>query len=158
MVKRTGKKFVYGPIPFLDNIRYQLHSLNTHPLFIGLMVIMLNIGSKYITIKLSKSQEQYIKNSLGRQFLIFAIMWSGTRDIVYAILLTGAFVAMSDYLFNEDSAYCVIPGYLRNYAEKCAEKDDDDFVSPAEAEEAIQTLKKLKKQKQKQAFLRNYRN
>ena len=158
MVKRTGKRFVYGPIPFLDNIRYQLHSLNTHPLFIGLMVIMLNIGSKYITIKLSKSQEQYIKNSLGRQFLIFAIMWSGTRDIVYAILLTGAFVAMSDYLFNEDSAYCVIPGYLRNYAEKCADKDDDNFVSPAEAEDAMQTLKKLKKQKQKQAFLRNYRN
>ena len=158
MVKRRGKKFVHGPMPFLDNIRYNLHFLNTHPLFIGLMVIMLNIGSKYITIKLSKSQEQYIKNSLGRQFLIFAIMWSGTRDIVYAILLTGAFVAMSDYLFNEDSAYCVIPGYLRNYAEKCADKDDDDFVSPAEAEEAMQTLKKLKKQKQKQAFLRNYRN
>ncbi len=158
MVKRTGKKFVHGPMPFLDNIRYNLHFLNTHPLFIGLMVIMLNIGSKYITIKLSKSQEQYIKNSLGRQFLIFAIMWSGTRDIVYAILLTGAFVAMSDYLFNEDSAYCVIPGYLRNYAEKCADKDDDDFVTPAEAEDAMQTLKKLKKQKQKQAFLRHHRN
>lgn len=158
MVKRRGKKFVHGPMPFLDNIRYNLHFLNTHPLFIGLMVIMLNIGSKYITIKLSKSQEQYIKNSLGRQFLIFAIMWSGTRDIVYAILLTGAFVAMSDYLFNEDSAYCVIPGYLRNYAEKCADKDDDDFVTPAEAEDAMQTLKKLKKQKQKQAFLRHHRN
>ena len=158
MVKHRGKKFVHGPIPFLDNIRYNLHFLNTHPLFIGLMVIMLNIGSKYITIKLSKSQEQYIKNSLGRQFLIFAIMWSGTRDIVYAILLTGAFVAMSDYLFNEDSAYCVIPGYLRNYAEKCADKDDDDFVTPAEAEDAIQTLKKLKKQKQKQAFLRHHKN
>lgn len=158
MVKRTGKKFVHGPMPFLDNIRYNLHFLNTHPLFIGLMVIMLNIGSKYITIKLSKSQEQYIKNSLGRQFLIFAIMWSGTRDIVYAILLTGAFVAMSDYLFNEDSAYCVIPGYLRNYAEKCADKDDDDFVTPAEAEDAMQTLKKLKKQKQKQAFLRHHKN
>ena len=94
MVKHRGKKFVHGPIPFLDNIRYHLHFINTHPLFIGLMVIMLNIGSKYITIKLSKSQEQYIKNSLGRQFLIFAIMWSGTRDIVYAILLTGAFVAL----------------------------------------------------------------
>ena len=157
MVKHRGKKFVHGPIPFLDNIRYQLHSLNTHPLFIGLMVIMLNIGSKYITIKLSKSQEQYIKNSLGRQFLIFAIMWSGTRDIVYAILLTGAFVAMSDYLFNEDSAYCVIPQYLRNYA-NAVDTNDDGYVTPSEAEEAIQTLKNLKKQKQKQAFLRNYRN
>jgi len=157
MAKRKTLKWA-GKVPFIDNIRYQLHALNTHPLFIGLMVIMLNIGSKYITIKLSKSQEQYIKNSLGRQFLIFAIMWSGTRDIVYAILLTGAFVAMSDYLFNEDSNYCVIPGYLRNYAEKCADKDDDDFVTPAEAEDAMQTLKKLKKQKQKQAFLRNHQN
>ena len=103
MVKRTTKKFINGPIPVVDKLRYYLHTLNTHPMFIGLMVIMLNIGSKYITIKLSKSQEQYIKNSLGRQFLIFAIMWSGTRDIVYAILLTGAFVVMADHLFNEES-------------------------------------------------------
>jgi hypothetical protein len=156
MVKRTTKKFVNGPIPFLDNIRFNLHSLNSHPLFIGLMVIMLNIGSKYITIKLSKSQEQYLKNSLGRQFLIFAIMWSGTRDIVYAILLTGAFVAMADYLFNEDSNYCVIPGYLRNYVDM-VDTNDDGFVTPTEAEEAIQTLKKLKKQKQKQAFLLHHK-
>jgi len=79
MVKRTTKKFVNGPIPFIDGIRYHLHTLNTHPLFIGLMVIMLNIGSKYITIKLSKSQEQYIKNSLGRQFrycLCYFTYWS----------------------------------------------------------------------------------
>ena len=41
---------------------------------------------------------------------------------------------------------------------KCADKDDDDFVTPAEAEDAMQTLKKLKKQKQKQAFLRNHQN
>ena len=141
---------------FLDNVRYHLHSINSNPLFIGLMVIMLNIGSKYITIKLSKSQEQYIKNSLGRQFLIFAIMWSGTRDIVYAILLTGAFVAMADHLFNEDSQYCVIPKYLRNYA-KLVDTNDDGYVTSKEADEAIEILNKLKKQKQKQAYLRHHR-
>lgn len=147
------KKFKQGPMPFLDGIRYKLHALNTHPLFIGAMVIMLNIVSKYITIKLSKSQEQYIKNSLGRQFLIFAIMWSATRDIVYAILLTAAFVAMADHLLNEDSAYCVIPGYLRNYA-KALDTNNDGYISPVEAEEAIKTLSKLKKQKKKEAFMR----
>ena len=156
MVKKTTKKFVTGPVPFLDKIRYHMHSINTHPLFIGLMVIFLNIGSKYITIKLSKSQEQYVKNSLGRQFLIFAIMWSGTRDIVYAILLTGAFVIMADHLFNEDSQYCVVPRYLRNYA-KIVDTNDDGYVTSAEAEEAIKTLKILKKQKQKQTYLRHHR-
>jgi len=117
---------------------------------------MLNIGSKYITIKLSKSQEQYIKNSLGRQFLIFAIMWSGTRDIVYAILLTGAFVAMADHLFNEDSKYCVVPKYLRNYA-KAVDTNNDGFVTDKEADEAIKVLNQLKKQKQKQAYLRHHK-
>ncbi len=157
MVKRTTKRFVNGPFPFLDNIRFHLHSINSNPLFIGLMVIMLNIGSKYITIKLSKSQEQYIKNSLGRQFLIFAIMWSGTRDIVYAILLTGAFVAMADHLFNEESKYCVVPTYLRNYA-NALDTNDDGYVTAKEADEAIITLKRLKKQKQKQTYLRHHVN
>ena len=155
MVKRTTKKFINGPIPVVDKLRYYLHTLNTHPLFIGLMVIMLNIGSKYITIKLSKSQEQYIKNSLGRQFLIFAIMWSGTRDIVYAILLTGAFVVMADHLFNEDSQYCVLPAYLRNYA-TAVDFNDDGYVTAKEEEDALETLKKLKKQKQKQIYLRHH--
>lgn len=147
------KNFKQSPMPFLDGVRYRLHSLNTHPLFIGAMVIMLNIVSKYITIKLSKSQEQYIKNSLGRQFLIFAIMWSATRDIVYAILLTAAFITMADHLLNEDSTYCVIPGYLRNYA-KALDTNNDGYISPVEAEEAIKTLSKLKKQEKKETFMR----
>ena len=143
-------------MPVVDKLRYYLHTLNTHPMFIGLMVIMLNIGSKYITIKLSKSQEQYIKNSLGRQFLIFAIMWSGTRDIVYAILLTGAFVAMADHLFNEESQYCVVPNYLKNYA-NAVDTNDDGYVTAKEGDEAIKILNKLKKQKQKQVYLRHHR-
>ena len=156
MVKRTTKKFINGPMPVVDKLRYYLHTLNTHPMFIGLMVIMLNIGSKYITIKLSKSQEQYIKNSLGRQFLIFAIMWSGTRDIVCAILLTGAFVAMADHLFNEESQYCVVPNYLKNYA-NAVDTNDDGYVTAKEGDEAIKILNKLKKQKQKQVYLRHHR-
>ena len=47
--------------------------LNTSPLFIGIVMIMLNVGSKYVTIELSKTQEEYLRNTLGRQILIFAI-------------------------------------------------------------------------------------
>ena len=47
--------------------------LNNSKFFAGLVMIMLNIGSKYITVELSKSQEQYLKNHIGRQLLIFAI-------------------------------------------------------------------------------------
>ena len=51
--------------------------LNNSKFFAGLVMIMLNIGSKYVTIELSKSQEAYLKNSVGRQLLIFAISWMG---------------------------------------------------------------------------------
>ena len=47
----------------------------------------MNIGSKYITIEFSKSQEQYLRNSIGRQLLIFAISWMGSRDILVALQL-----------------------------------------------------------------------
>ena len=152
--KKSTKAFFITHIPILDKLRYNLHFINTHPIFIGLMMITLNIISKHITLKLSKSQEQYIKNTLGRQFLIFAIMWSGTRDIVYALLLTGAFVTMADHLFNEESRFCIIPESLRNYAH-LIDTNDDGVISNEEAEHAIHVLEKLKQQKKKQAFLKN---
>ena len=36
-------------------------NLNNNSFFAGMMLILLNIGSKYITVELSKSQEQYLK-------------------------------------------------------------------------------------------------
>jgi len=64
---------------------------------------------------------------------------------------------MADHLFNEESKYCVIPTYLRNYAE-AVDMNDDGYVTAKEADEAILTLNRLKKQKQKQAYLKHHRS
>ena len=73
---------------FMYKIGEYLSHLNNSKFFAGLVMIMLNIGSKYITIELSKSQEEYLRNSIGRQMLIFAISWMGSRDILIALALT----------------------------------------------------------------------
>ena len=86
-----------------------LKTLNDNKFFAGIIMLIMNIGSKDISIELSKTQENYIKYSLGRQILIFAILWMGTRDIVTALILTIAFILFADYLFNEHSKYCIIP-------------------------------------------------
>jgi len=52
-----------------------IYALNNSKFFAGVVMIMLNVGSKYITVELSKSQEEYLKNNVGRQILIFAISW-----------------------------------------------------------------------------------
>ena len=97
--KKSGSKGIY---------KY-LSILNDNKFFAGIIMLTMNIGSKYVSIELSKTQENYIKYSLGRQILIFAVLWMGTRDIVTALILTIAFILFADYLFNEHSQYCVIP-------------------------------------------------
>ena len=75
----------------LDKLLKYLSYLNNSKFFAGLVMIMLNIGSKYITVELSKNQEEYLKNNIGRQMLIFAISWMGSRDILVALALTAIF-------------------------------------------------------------------
>lgn len=137
----------------VNKIRYNLHYINSHPFFIGFMMLSMNFLSKYIVIKFSKSQEEYIKNTLGRRFMLYVIMWSITRDIVYSFLLTGAFIIFVDHLFNEESKFCIVPNYLKTY-EKMIDSDNDGYITNAEAEEAIEIIKKHKKQKKKQEYLR----
>ena len=76
----------------LNILRSVAHNINTSKFFAGFVMIMLNIGSKYITIKLSKSQESYLRNTIARQLLIFSIIWMGTRDVLISIAMTAAFV------------------------------------------------------------------
>jgi hypothetical protein len=51
-----------------------LSVLNDNKFFAGIIMLTMNIGSKYVSIELSKTQENYIKYSLGRQILVFAIL------------------------------------------------------------------------------------
>jgi hypothetical protein len=85
----------------IKNFFDRFKNLNNNSFFAGMMLILLNIGSKYITVELSKSQEQYLKNSVARQLLIFAIAWMGSRDIVVALVLTGIFHVLTMYLMKK---------------------------------------------------------
>jgi len=141
----------------LSNILSYLGYLNNSKFFAGLVMIMLNIGSKYITIELSKSQEQYLKNKIGRQILIFAISWMGSRDILVALALTAIFTALTDHLFNEESRYCIIPKQYRQF-EHILDLDKDNTVTQEEINKATEVLEKVKKKEQKREQLRNLNN
>jgi hypothetical protein len=133
-----------------------LKTLNDNKFFAGIIMLIMNVGSKYISIELSKTQENYIKYSLGRQILIFAVLWMGTRDIVTALILTIAFILFADYLFNEHSQYCIIP---EKYKELNIVLDtEENRVTQKEVNDAIKILKtarKLKKNKEKDDILEN---
>ena len=131
--------------------------LNNSKFFAGLVMIMLNIGSKYVTVELSKSQEAYLKNSVGRQLLIFAISWMGSRDILIALALTAIFTVLTDHLFNEESPMCVIPMKYRQF-EEVLDLDKNQEVTDDEIAKATEILAKAKKREQRKEQLRNLNN
>ena len=134
-----------------------LKALNNSKFFAGLVMIMLNIGSKYVTVELSKNQEQYLKNTIGRQILIFAISWMGSRDILIALALTGIFTVLTDHLFNEQSSLCIIPRKNRQY-EHHLDLDKDNKVTEEEIRKATEILEKAKRKTERQEQLRNLNN
>jgi hypothetical protein len=138
----------------ITKMNENLASLNNSKFFAGLIMIMLNIGSKYITIELSKTQEEYLKNHVARQVLIFAISWMGTRDILMSLALTAVFVVLTEFLFNENSNFCVIPIEYRKYKD-VLDLNGDGVVTPDEIKKAEELINKAKKQQSKTAMLKH---
>ena len=132
---------------FLGYINHHFMYLNNSKFFAGVVMILLNVGSKFITIQFSKSTEEYMKYTLSKQILVFAMSWMGTRDIYTALGLTAIFTVLSDHLFNEESSMCIVP-YKYRVLHKLADTNNDGIVSESELNSAIAVLEKSKKQTQ----------
>ena len=72
--------------------------LNNSKFFAGLVMILLNVGSKFISIQFSKSTEEYLKFSLSKQLLVFSMAWMGTRDIYAALMLIALIPTVGDFI------------------------------------------------------------
>ena len=70
------------------------------PFFVGIMLLLLNVGSRFIAHELSDDDDEYSKNILLRRMAIFAACFVGTRDLVTSVLLTAAFVVIAGGLFR----------------------------------------------------------
>ena len=137
----------------MSNVHYVNHHimyLNNSKFFAGVVMIILNVGSKFIAIQFSKSTEEYLKFSLSKQLLVFAMAWMGTRDIYTALGLTAVFTILSDHLFNEESSLCMVPSQYR-ILHKLLDTNNNGEVSETEISAAIAVLEKAKKEKQRQA-------
>ena len=129
------------------SLNYYILQLNSSKFFAGVIMILLNIGAKFITIQFSKSTEEYLKNTVSKQLLVFAMSWMGTRDIYAALGLTAVFTILSDYLFNEESALCIVPHKYR-ILHTLIDTNNDGQVSETELASAMSILEKAKKEKQ----------
>lgn len=145
----SKKTTVFTPLwNTLGYLNHHILYLNNSKFFAGVIMILLNVGSKFIQIQFSKSTEEYMKWSVSKQLLIFAMAWMGTRDIYASLGLTGVFTILSDFLLNEESNLCIVPHKYR-ILNKIIDTNEDGVVSEAEVASAIALLEKAKREKQR---------
>ena len=142
-----NKNILFNMMSYVNN---HIMYLNNSKFFAGVIMILLNVGSKFIQIQFSKSTEEYMKWTVSKQLLIFSMAWMGTRDIYISLGLTAVFTILSEYLFNEESSLCIVPPKYR-VLNKLMDTNDDNIVTETELNAAIALLEKAKKEKQRKA-------
>lgn len=86
--------------------------VNQNKFFLGLTMILFNLGSKYIVMDISKSHEMFLKSTIIRRITIFCMFFVATRDLFVSLVCTSIFIILALGLFNEKSSMTVLPSSL----------------------------------------------
>ena len=123
----------------LDYVQIRLEQLSENKIFIGLIMIMINIGARFIVEELGDEHKSIIKSPYFRRLVIFCSVFMATRDIGVAVIVTVIFaVLMSEVLKSND-----------NQSSGSDDRDDtpvtidsSDSVGPSDSSFAKQELDK----------------
>jgi len=131
-----------------ESLNGYLSGVNNSKLVMAILMLTLNVGSKYVDFGFSKTQEQLLRNSVTRELIIFAISFTATRDILISIIITSAFFIVSNILFHEESKHCIIPKRMKRI-KALIDTNNDGYISTQEEEKALEILKRADKQRKK---------
>ena len=125
----------------MENSNYSLNnfieSFNNNRYVYGFLMVLLNVGARYIEMDLVKSHKEFLSSKMLRRFLIFTVAFIGTRDLVTSLIITSTFIIFVLNLFNLDSDYCILPRSFNDL-----DTNNDGVISPEEIEKAYLILKK----------------
>ena len=116
-----------------------LQIFNTNPYFIGMMMLILNLGGRFINLEVTKKQEQFLQHPWVRRILIFTVLFVATRNIWVAFWTTVTVVLFLGYLFNENSSLCIF-GSGGVAGSKCTDQPQPGDEMTPEEKEILQRL------------------
>ena len=121
---------------FVDEFQESLSCMNDNKYMIGLTMIMLNIGARFIIDELDDDLRKMISNKFIRRVFIFCSFFMATKDLFTAIVLTIIFVILINEVFGKE---------LDELSEEDSKKKEGDGASfnKNELEKTIQKLKTI---------------
>lgn len=100
-VAGLGAAAVANPLDVL------MAGVNSNPYFIGIMMLLLNLGGRFLALEISKDQEKFLSHPFVRRFFLFAVLFVATRNVIIAAGLAIIVILILGYLFNENSELCL---------------------------------------------------
>lgn len=89
----------------LNPLEGLIMGINTNPYFIGLMMLLLNLGGRFLGMEISKEQEKFFQQPWVRRALIFTVLFVATRNVIVAFIMTIFVVLIMTVLLNENSVF-----------------------------------------------------
>lgn len=117
----------------IDLINY----LNTSPFFYALVMLTLNLGSKYIDIEIPDEVKEMLGSTFARRVIIFTIVFMATRDVIISLIITCLFIILIFNLFNKKSKYCVLPDSFKKI-----DLNNNGIIDNDEIKKAYEILQK----------------
>lgn len=91
----------------INPLEHAFMAINTNPYFIGLMMLLLNLGGRFLGMEISKEQEKVFQNPWVRRALVFTVLFVATRNVFVAAIMTIFVLLFMSFLFNENSDLCL---------------------------------------------------
>ena len=89
----------------LNPLEASLAAFNTNPYFIGITMLLLNLGGRFLAMEVTKEQEKFFQNTWVRAVLIFVVIFVATRNVLIAFWLGLAVIIVMRFLLNENSDF-----------------------------------------------------
>ena len=115
----------------LEFIQIKCEQMAENKIFIGLVMIMVNIGARFIIEELSDEHREIAKGETFRKIVIFCSVFMATRDIMISLIVTIIFIVV----MNE---------VLKTEGTKIADKEGDNKGSSYAKQELDKQIDQLK--------------
>ena len=87
---------------FIDSTKDSLSCINENKYIIGLTMICLNIGARFIIDELDDDLRSLVTNAYIRRVVIFCSFFMATKDLFTATVLTIIFVILINEVFAKE--------------------------------------------------------
>jgi hypothetical protein len=98
---------ILNPSIAINPLEHAFMAINTNPYFIGLMMLLLNLGGRFLGMEISKEQEKVFQNPWVRRGLVFTVLFVATRNVFVAAIMTIFVLLFMSFLLNENSELCL---------------------------------------------------